>query len=162
MEPFLHVGLKDVAAYQAAGNITFRSEHPEAVLTDRLQAEVSKAYGFETTLFLRTETELRALARARPFSDHFVKSTEGRIQVSFLQTAPEQDTIADVLARVPLEDRLVFLDRHWLWLPLRGISESRLPVVAIEKLAGPMTIRSRGTIERMVAKFGGRGAASSA
>lgn len=153
MEPFLRLGLRDVAAYQAAGNITFLSDDPDAVRTERLEAATVEAYGFESPVFVRSHAEVSAIARATPFSDEELARTEGRIQVSFMHRTPGESAVAAALALVPTEERVVFSDREWFWLPIRGVSDSQLPVSAIEGLVGPMTMRTLGTLSRMHAKY---------
>lgn len=153
VEPFLQLGFTGVAAYQAAGNIAFCSDDPEAVGVERLQATLSEAYGFEAPVFVRNHTELRAIDEARPFSDEELAATEGRVQVSFMHSPPKERTIAEVLALVPNGERAVFLNREWFWLPARGVSHSQLPVRTIEELVGPMTMRTLGTITRMLRRF---------
>jgi uncharacterized protein (DUF1697 family) len=103
---------------------------------------------------VRSLAELRAVGSAAPFSDRAIAKTQGRIQVTFMRSPPGQETIREALALVPDEDRVVFTGREWFWLPLRGISDSQLPVGAIENLVGPMTMRTLGTVSRVLAKFG--------
>ena len=154
IEPFLRLGLTGVAAYQAAGNITFCSDDPDAVGVERLHAAVSEAYGFESQVFVRSLSELSAIEEARPFDDGKLAATEERVQVSLMHTASDERTIAEVLALVPNGEKVVFSDREWFWLPVRGISDSHLPIRTIEALVGPMTMRTLGTISRMLGKFG--------
>ena len=103
---------------------------------------------------MRSHVELTAITDTAPFSDEALAGTEGRIQVCFLRTAPPQETVAEVLAKVPVGERLAFEGREWFWLPKRGISDSRLPVSMIEALVGPMTMRTLGTVQRMLRTFG--------
>ena len=154
MEPFLRLGFSDVAAYQAAGNITFRGASPDAASAGRLEAAVTESYGFESPVFVRTCGELAAVDEARPFSDEELAATQGRVQVSFMHTAANESAIAEVMALVPMGERVRFSNREWYWLPAQGISESRLPTSTIERLVGPMTMRSLGTVSRMLDRFG--------
>ena len=154
LAPFVGLGLREVAAYQAAGNITFVSDEPDTVRPDRLEAAAGEAYGFRSSVFVRSHAELSAIGRPGPFSAHEMAGTEGRVQVAFLQITPDASTVAEALALVPAGERVVFRDRAWCWLPVRGISDSQLPVRAIEDLVGPTTIRTLGTVERMLDKFG--------
>lgn len=153
MEPFRRLGFTDVAAYQAAGNLTFLSDDPDAVAAERLTTAATEAYGFDSPVFVRSRAELGEVAGARPFSDDALADTQGRIQVSFMQTPPDEAAVAEVMALVPARDRVVFSSREWFWLPSRGVSDSRLPVAAIERLVGPMTMRTLGTISRMLGRF---------
>lgn len=149
--PFIQLGLRDVAAYQAAGNITFRST--DVVPAGPLRAAIAEAYGFDSPVFVRSQAELNAISAARPFTAAELAETEGRVQISFLDTAPSDSASAEALALVPPGERVVFSGREWFWLPARGISDSQLPISTIEGLVGPMTIRTLGTIERMLEKF---------
>lgn len=155
LNPFVRLGFEDVAAYQAAGNITFRCEDPDAAQPDRLEPFLTEAYGFDPVLFMRTVGEMRTIVEAGPFSAGDLAGTEGRVQVSLLQRAPNEASIAEVLNLVPPEDRVVFAGKEWFWLPTKGISDSELPVGAIEKIVGPISIRTIGTLSRMLQKFGG-------
>ena len=154
LDPFVRQGFEGVAAYQAAGNITFRCEDPDAVQPDRLEHFLTAAYGFNPVLFMRTIDDMRTIVEAGPFSTGDLAGTEGRVQVSLLQCAPDEASIAAVLDLVPPEDRVVFAGKEWFWLPKKGISDSELPVGVIEKIVGPMTIRTLGTLSRMLEKYG--------
>ncbi len=153
IEPFTRLGFEDVEAYQAAGNITFHSSNLEEVAAQRIETALAETYGFDAPVFIRTQSELNTINAATPFSKEALAKTDGRIQVTFMRTAPEEATMAAVQGLVPKGERLVFSDREWFWLPTRGISDSELPVTKIEKLVGPMTIRTAGTISRMLNKF---------
>jgi hypothetical protein len=61
---------------------------------------------------------------------------------------------AQVAAITPDEDLVEFDGLEWFWLPVEGVSTSKLPVPAIERIVGPMTMRTLGTLERMLKKFG--------
>ena len=151
--PFMRPGFEDVAAYQAAGNVTFRCEDPEAAQPERLSPVLTEAYGFEPVIFLRTAGDIRSIVEADPFSADDLSGTDGRVQVSLMQSVPDEVSVADVLNLVPQEDRIVFAGKEWFWLPKTGVSDSELPVGTIEKIVGPMTIRTHGTLSRMFLKF---------
>lgn len=153
VEPFIRLGFADVAAYQAAGNITFVSEDDEAVRSEVVEEAASAAYGFHSPVFLRSWTDLAAIASCDVFGEAELAASEGRVQVSFLHHPPGDDTQREAMRLVPESDSVVFLGREWYWLPKRGVADSRLPVSRIERLVGPMTMRTLGTIERMAARF---------
>ena len=151
--PFEAMGLSDVAAYQAAGNVTFRSE----TLADEptIESALATAYGFETPTFVRSEAELASIVAAQPFPPAAVAATAGKIQVAFLRAAPSEERRAAAVVLVPEEDQVRVIGREWYWLPQEGISTSKLPVGQIEGVLGEMTIRTMGTLQRMSAKFAG-------
>ena len=96
LEPFLAAGYGDVTAYQAAGNVAFRSDREP----DAIEAE-----------------------------------------------------LGEVLELVPDDDHVRFGGRAWFWLPRAGVSDPSLPVARLEPILGPMTMRTLGTVERMLAEF---------
>ena len=155
VEPFTRLGLEDVAAYQAAGNITFRTDSLNAVRAERLEPVLAAAYGFDAVTFVRDIDEMHAIVNAEPFAEDELAQTEGRVQVALLREAPDEVMTADVRALVPTDDRIEFVGNQWFWLPKRGVSDSQLPVRSTEEILGPMTIRTLGTLSRMLAKFGG-------
>lgn len=155
IEPFVQLGLDDVAAYQAAGNITFRCEDPRRAQPNQLEAALADAYGFSTLAFVRSRDELLAIADDPPFTNDELAGTDGRIQVSFLRDQPNEGDIEAVLALMPPTDLVRFSGHNWFWLPKNDISDSRLPVAAVGEILGPTTMRTLGTIARMLTKFDG-------
>jgi uncharacterized protein (DUF1697 family) len=153
LAPFRSAGFDEVAAYQAAGNIVVTGDDDELLHHDALDPLLSDAYGFGTPSFVRSFARLRELVAEQPFGDEDLAATDGRIQLAFLRTEPGRATIAEVDELVPADDRVVIRGDALYWLPQTGVSNSRLPVGAIEQLVGPLTIRSLGTVERLLGRF---------
>lgn len=151
--PFVGLGFTGVAAYQAAGNVVFCTDDPQEASSERIEAALADAYGFDAPVFVRHIDQARAAVDANPFGEADIAETAGRIQISFMRTAADPATVASIQAMVPDDDRVVFSGREWYWLPTRGISESQLNVRSIETLAGAMTMRTLGTVTRMVARY---------
>lgn len=151
LAPFEAMGFGDVAAYQAAGNVTFRSD---AKVDERpIEAVLATAYGFATPAFVRSSAELAAIVAAEPFTPEAIAATAGNVQVAFLRVAPAEGQRHAVAELVPAEDQVRLIGREWYWLPVAGISASKLPVGRIEGVLGEMTIRTLGTVLRISAKF---------
>ena len=153
LAPFEAMGFSDVAAYQAAGNVTFGCDAPPDEPT--IEVVLARSYGFETPTFVRSEAELASIVAAQPFPPAAVAATAGKIQVAFLRAAPSEERRAAAVVLVPEEDQVRVIGREWYWLPQEGISTSKLPVGQIEGVLGEMTIRTMGTLQRMSAKFAG-------
>lgn len=151
LAPFRELGFSDVAAYQAAGNVTFRTDG--AVDASVVEAALTEAYGFETPTFVRSSTEIAALARIEPFPPDELAGTAGKVQVTFLRDAPSPDRVAAFAELAPEEDRVRVIGREWYWLPVANMSASTLPVRDIERLFGAMTMRTLGTVARMWTRF---------
>lgn len=151
--PFVALGLTDVAAYQAAGNLTFRTGDDPIALEQRLDDALTEAFGFDAPTFVRTADEVDDAISRCPFTDEQLAGTQGRVQLTFLRTPPGDDTIAAAMALVPDDDLVEIGERDWFWLPRAGVSDSTLPVGRLEAQLGPMTMRTLGTVERMRSKF---------
>jgi len=152
LAPFEALGLDDVAAYQAAGNVTFRTT--ASVDEVSIESVLRKAYGFATPTFVRSADEVRAVVEATPFAADALAATAGRLQVAFLRAEPSAEQVAAVADLTPDDDRTVVIGREWYWLPVDGVSTSKLPVGQVERVLGEMTMRTVGTVQRMAAKFG--------
>jgi len=153
LAPFNQLGFTEVAAYQAAGNVTFRCEDHGDAAEARIESALGDAYGFDTPTFVRTAAEVAAIAASRPFAADELAASFGKLQVTFLRAAPSRAAIDHAMALVPPEDQVVVSGRHWYWLPVAGFSDSQLPVKAIEGVLGEMTMRTVGTLQRMSTKF---------
>jgi hypothetical protein len=73
--------------------------------------------------------------------------------VSLLASKPPASARKQVEALATEEDRLAFGERELYWLPSAGTMESGLDRKEIEQLLGPLTQRTKGTIEALAAKF---------
>lgn len=150
----MSVGLREVATFRTSGNIVFATPAERVdELTVRLEEALAGALGYDVPVFLRTAQEIRDVARREPFPRAVVEATTGKLQVVLLSTAPDARARSEVLAMATEEDRLAFGDRELYWLPSNGISGSALDVKAIERLLGPTTARTKGTVELLAAKY---------
>lgn len=152
LAPFLGLGFIDVAAFQAAGNVTFRTDGD--VDEHRIEQALAAAYGFDAPTFVRSAAQVGAIVGVEPFSPSEIAPTAGKIQVAMLRAAPSSDQLAELETMIPAEDCVRVIGREWYWLPVAGISTSTMPVGQIERLLGEMTMRTLGTLQRMVPRFG--------
>jgi len=153
---FEGLGFDDVATFRTSGNVAFSSKREStAKLTGRIEAGLAEALGYEVPIFLRTEKEMRALAEHRPFDPKLLRVSKGKLQVSLLSKRPAKTAAKAVLALATDEDRLAFGDRELYWLPSAGTLDSSLDRRAIAELLGPTTMRTKGTLEQLAAKYFG-------
>lgn len=149
--PFAALGLENVAAFRASGNVVFDTpRRPGPKLAKEIEASLAQELGFTRAVtFLRGERELRELVAAT------APPGEGKLQVMFLPKPPGAAARRQVEALQTDEDHLTFTQRELLWRPLAGVGGSTLDTKAIEKLVGPTTVRTMGTVEQILAKFFG-------
>lgn len=151
LAPFTALGFADVAAYQAAGNVTFRTDTD--VDGTEIERALAGAYGFDVPLFLRSEREIKTIAATEPFTAKELAGTAGKVQVSFLRAAPTEAQRGEVRSLAPGEDRVCVIGREWYWLPVDGVGASALPVGRVERVLGELTMRTHGTVQRMASRF---------
>jgi uncharacterized protein (DUF1697 family) len=151
---FEGLGFEGVATFRTSGNVVFEGRREGArKLERRIDAGLAKALGFEVTVFVRTASEVAALAKRDPFPRAAVESSKGKLQVALLHSKPAAAARREILALATDEDRLNFGDRELYWLPSGGTQDSRLDMKTIDSLLRPMTMRTKGTIEQLAAKF---------
>jgi uncharacterized protein (DUF1697 family) len=153
-EHFEALGFEDVATFRTSGNVVFEADQkPEARLREGIEQRLASELGFEITVFLRTASQLAAIAEHEPFARRAVETSKGKLQVLLLPARPAAGKRDQVLALATDEDRLAFGDAELYWLPSGGIRDSTLDLKGIEKAIGPTTTRTKGTIENLAAKF---------
>lgn len=151
---FEALGFGDVTAFLASGNVVFAAgdADPER-LARRIEEGLRAALDYPVPTFLRTADEVRAMADHEPFPAGTVESSDGKLQVALLATAPSPADRDAALAHATDDDRLALAERELYWLPAGPMSQSELDLRAIEKRLGAMTMRTARTIERLAAKF---------
>jgi uncharacterized protein (DUF1697 family) len=151
---FEGVGLTDVATFRTSGNVAFDGDgaSPDD-LRGRIEEALESMLGYDVSVFLRTADEIRAIAAQEPFARPLVEGTKGKLQVMMLTGKPAAGARKSVLGLASEDDALSFGDRELYWLPSGGMSESDLDLKAIWQVLGTITIRTKGTVDQMAAKF---------
>ncbi len=151
---FEEQGFEDVATYIASGNVIFRTKPSSAdALSRSIEKELSKTFGYEATVVVRTRAQMRAVVEKAPpgfgtqpkryLSDViFLKSplTAARA-VKLIPTHPEVDEVTagpGVVYSARLSSRA---------------SSSRMNRVAMLPIYKSMTIRSWSTTTKLLQKM---------
>jgi uncharacterized protein (DUF1697 family) len=150
---FEALGCGEVATFRASGNVMFAREGRTAELTVQLEAGLADALGYEVPVFLRSEKELLAIAAHEPFAPKQLAASKGKLQVALLKKKPGASAGRKALALATEDDRLAVEGRELYWLPKGGLSESELDLKALATILGPTTIRTKGTIDQIAAKY---------
>lgn len=151
---FEALGFGDIGCFRASGNVVFSAdEGNEAKLAAKVEAGLGEALGYEVPVFLRSETELRAVAAHEPFDGKALSASKGKLQVIFLQAKPKAAARKQALDLATDDDRLAVEGRELYWLPKGGMSDSELDLKAIAAALGQHTIRTMGTVEQIAAKY---------
>jgi uncharacterized protein (DUF1697 family) len=152
--PFEQMGFDAVQSFRASGNVIFDGgREPREKLAARIEQGLADSLGYEVVVFLRTAAEMLALAERQPFPADVVQRSNGKLQVALLLDKPAKRVQADVMMRATDADRLAFGVRELYWLPSGGMADSELDMKTIDRLVGPMTMRTQGTIEQVAARY---------
>src|SRR5918999_349441 len=139
--------------------LTFASSMfvPAESMPDGLRARIEDALesmlGYDVSVFLRSADEIRAIAAQEPFSAGQVERSKGKLQVMMLNGKPTAGARKSMLALATDDDALAFGERELYWLPSGGMSDSNLDLKGIGQVLGTNTIRTKGTVEQMAARF---------
>jgi uncharacterized protein (DUF1697 family) len=147
---FAAAGAAEVASFRTSGNLVFEAPRD---MTAQLEAALESALGYPVAVFLRSARELGEIAAHQPFKPGQVDASKGKLQVSMLGAKPPAAKRKQVLALATDDDLLAFGKRELYWLPSGGTLESTLDRKAIDGLLGPTTMRTKGTVEQLAAKF---------
>lgn len=151
---FEALGFAEVACFRASGNVVFATGAvDEAKLAKRIEAGLGEALGYEVPVYLRGDDELRAIAAHEPFEHAALEASKGKLQIAFLPAAPKAGERKRALALSTDDDRLAIDGRQLYWLPKGGLSESDLDLNAVATALGPITIRTKGTVEQIVTRY---------
>jgi uncharacterized protein (DUF1697 family) len=155
---FEEMGFVEVSPFRASGNVAFTagSESPSGI-SARIEDELAASLGYQVATFLRSASEVRAIAGSEPFPALEIEAAGGKLQVSLLSEEPSAQARTDVLAMASDSDRLAFRGRELYWLPSGGILESALDLKVLDTVLGKSTRRTKATIEQIAARhFTGR------
>ena len=147
-------GYADVSAYQAAGNLLLNTGGQDTTAVEAtIEAALMAGLGYAVETFIRTTDELKDLLALRPFDPDELAAAKSAPQIGFLREAPTAEVAATTSALATATDRLAVVGRELHWLPLEGVGRSPLDLTAVADRLGPMTVRTRGTVERIHAKL---------
>lgn len=150
---FRELELQNVWAFIASGNVAFESPlTSKAKVTRLLETGLQEALGYEVPTFLRKANEVVALSTITPFSDAQL-SAGGKPQVALLAKKPTATQKKQALSFATAEDLLAIDSQELFWLPEGKITDSELNLPAIDKIIGPMTVRTHRTIQRLANKL---------
>jgi uncharacterized protein (DUF1697 family) len=151
------LGLTDAAIFRASGNVVFSDprKRMDDELAQLIEDGLERLLGYSVATFIRSAAELLEIAAAEPFDAKTSARLTGKRQVALLACRPAKRTRAEALELAGEDDALAFGERELFWLPAGRTTDSVLDLRALERLLGPMTIRTRGTLGQIAAKHFG-------
>jgi len=149
------LGFAGVATFRASGNVVLEAPdgEPVADVARRLEAGLAAALAYEVPVFARGEERMRAIAAHAPFAAEELAASKGKPQVVLLSEAPSAAARRAALALAPPGDRFAFDGAELHWLPSAGLADTELDLKALARALGPTTVRTKGTIELIAARW---------
>jgi uncharacterized protein (DUF1697 family) len=149
------LGFADVATFRASGNVILGAPdgEPIADVARRLEDGLAQALAYDVPVFARGERQMRELAALEPFEADALAASKGKPQVVLLGEEPSAAARRAALALAPDGDRFAFAGTELHWLPSAGLADTELDLGRLaQALGGPITVRTKGTIDLIAAK----------
>lgn len=143
---FEEIGCEDVRTYIASGNVVFARDASErSALAETIEDAVESAFGFRSTVILRTGDEVRAVAEKHPFGEDTSHS-----HVTFLTEEPDEAAVARLGSLDVAPDRFVISGADVFVHYPGGVQGSRLTNAVLERELGVRgTTRTWRTVDRL-------------
>lgn len=153
---FAELGLKDISTFIASGNVLFTTESDDADgLRERIEAELASQLGYEVSTFLRSPSELAAIAAFSPPVPVTQTASDSSHYVIFLDTSTP-DSLRSELTRLNSEmDHFYFSETEVHWLIQGKLTESPLFGPGLDQATKGVrtTMRNMNTVGRIAAKM---------
>jgi uncharacterized protein (DUF1697 family) len=152
---FEALGLQEVETFIASGNVIFTANPRNlAVLEKKIEARLRTSLGYEVATFVRTASEVAALAECKPFEAARIASA-GAFCVGFLDRPLDGAASKALMAFKTDIDDFHVRGREVFWLCKTRQSESTFSNVNMERaLKVRATFRGMNTVVRLAAKHG--------
>jgi uncharacterized protein (DUF1697 family) len=147
------LGAEDVATFRASGNVAFSLSSPAGPkLVAAIERALEQALGFPVPTFLRSASAVAEIAAAEPFAANVLAASRGKLQVCLLGEEPDAEARNVVRGLAGGRDAIEFAGRELYGLPAGGVRDSALDMATLGRALGPMTVRTKATIEQFVAR----------
>jgi len=151
---FEALGFEGVETFIASGNVIFEAPSKNvSALERRVEDHLRKSLGYEVKTFIRTDVEVAAIARHKPFTAA-QRQSAGALCVGFLAEPLEAEGRKSLMALRTEIDDFHLHDREVYWLCKKKQSESTFSNVRFEKIVkARTTFRGVNTVERLATKY---------
>jgi uncharacterized protein (DUF1697 family) len=145
--PLTELGFENVTTFRASGNVIFDApREPATKLAKKIEKALADELGFtKATTFVRSAAEMRALANDDPFP----REPDQKLHVMFCLKKPP----ASVLKLATKSDQLKIGKKELYWAPEGRMTDSEIDLKAVEKLIGPNTMRTKGTVDQIAERW---------
>lgn len=145
----------NVETFIASGNVIFEaSSTSAATLEQQIESYLKQALGYAVATFLRSPSELAAVATYKPFANDELEAGGSSLYIAFLPAEPKSAERDRLMAYRSEIDDFHIHEREIYWLCRTKMSESTFSGARLEKAIGmPATMRNVTTIKKLAAKY---------
>jgi uncharacterized protein (DUF1697 family) len=150
-------GFADVETFQESGNVVFEGDEEDTAGLERVIEEMLlDALGYTVTTFIRTDVEVRAIAKYAPFMPATIKNAPALNVAFFKHGLDDKQTRAIVGLKTDVDEFHVRgREAYWLWRT--RLRESKVSSALIEIAAGrPVALRNMNLVKEMAKRYGPR------
>lgn len=141
---FESLGHADVSTFIQSGNVLFTAR--ASVTPKSLETAISKRFHVDTTVVLRTPSELEKVVKANPFA----RANTSKLHVGFMMQQPSAAVVSELDAERFRPEEFAIRGRElYLHLP-NGMGRSKLPAYLDRQLAIPTTVRNWNTVTKLI------------
>jgi uncharacterized protein (DUF1697 family) len=151
---FQALKLSEVETFIASGNVIFKPNSRNIrALEKQIEAHLAKSLGYEVATFIRTESDLVAIAACQPFQPAQMKLATA-FNVAFLADPLNAAATKLLMAMKSEIDDFQVRGREVYWLCRKRQSESKFSNAVFEKaLRIRSTFRGMPTIQKLVSRL---------
>jgi uncharacterized protein (DUF1697 family) len=155
-ELFEDLGFTGVETFIASGNVIFVSRSTNVgALRTKVEDHLRKSLGYEVDTFIRTDAEVAAIARYKPFTESEVQSA-ATFCVAFLAEPLDAAARKALMSLRSDTDDFHVSGREVYWLSKNRQGESTFSNARLEKLLkARTTFRGAKTVAKLAARYPG-------
>jgi uncharacterized protein (DUF1697 family) len=152
---FESLGFSNVETFIASGNVIFDSTSKSTkALEKKIESCLLKALGYEVVTFVRSTSELAAIAEHKPFDDSKVSGPIHSIYIGFMAAEPGEAAKVKLSSLATKTNDFHLNGRELYWLCRSRFSDSEISGAMLAKALGvPATLRNSTTVKKLAAKY---------
>ena len=152
---FAALGFTNVETFIASGNVIFDSPSKSTkALEKKIEASLQQTLGYAVATFIRSTSELLAIANYKPFSDAELSAAGNSLYVGFMAASPSDEAKQKLLALGLKLNDFHLHGREVYWLLRTKFSDSEFSGARLEKTLGmSATLRNSTTVKKLAAKY---------
>ena len=153
---FESLGFSQVETFIASGNVIFDSpSRSSQALEKKVEEFLHKTLGYAVATFIRSTSELSAVASHKPFSVGELNTPGNSLFIGFMAAKPSDAAKKLLQSSNSKVDEFHLHGREVYWLLRARFSDSKFSGSRLEKTLGmPVTLRNSTTVRKLVAKYG--------